>query len=100
MGKIENLFLGKRDQIVCGSDPQFHRKFSVVGTDAASVQRCLGQQLINLFLADPVLTVVVEQGKLVIFRRLTYVPADGYQAFLAESHRVAELLGTGRPTSS
>jgi hypothetical protein len=100
MGKIENLFLGKRDQIVCGSDPQFHRKFSVVGTDSAPVQRCLGQPLINLFLTDSLLTAVVEQGKLLIFRRLTYIPADGYQAFLATAHRVAELVAGGRHAPS
>ena len=68
------------------------RFFAVVGDEPQSITRCLSQPLIDLFLSDPLLSLLVEGGRLLVFRRLTVLKADDYQAFLAQSFRVAELL--------
>lgn len=90
MGKIENFFLGKRNAIPFPHQPQFNRQFAVVGD--ASAAACIRRPLIDLLLADRLLTLLVENGRLLVFRRLTYIKAEDYQAFLAQAHRVAELL--------
>jgi hypothetical protein len=64
----------------------------VVGDDEAAILRCLNRELIDLLLSDRLLTLIVEDGRLLVFRRLTYIRAEHFQAFLAQAHRVAELL--------
>jgi hypothetical protein len=98
MGRLENLLLGKGGAIPFPHEPQFNAQFAVAGEDAARVAACLSRPLIELLLADRLLSLIVEQGRLLVFRRLTIVPAEQYQAFLAQAYRVAELLG-GRPQS-
>jgi hypothetical protein len=92
MGKIENFFLGKGDTIAFPHEPSFSRCFAVVGDDEAAILRCLNRELIDLLLSDRLLTLIVEDGRLLVFRRLTYIRAEHFQAFLAQAHRVAELL--------
>ena len=92
VGRIENLFLGKGGAIESPLDNQFNRLFGVYGDDAKAVQRCLSRKLIDMFLADRLLTAVVEGDRLFVFRRLTYVAADEYSEFLARTRAIAELL--------
>jgi hypothetical protein len=92
MGRLENYLLGNRTPIQTATSAQFNKRFAVVGEDANAIQSCLTQALLEVFLADALLTVIVEGGRLLVFRRLTYVRAEEYQAFLAQAHRVAELL--------
>lgn len=73
--------------------PQFERQFRVATHDAAAAVRVLNTELVNMFLHDRQLTVVVENGHLLVFRQLTYIPVKEYQDFLAKAFRLAELLG-------
>ncbi len=92
MGKIENFLLGRRGTIPFAHHPQFQSQFAVVGDDAPAITACIGPALIELLLGDRLLTLVVEGGRLLVFRRLTYVQPCDYQTFLAQAHRAAELL--------
>jgi hypothetical protein len=91
MGKIESYLLGNRNKNPF-ADPRFTSQFVVVGDDYTHIAAVISPTLIETMLADRLLTVVAEQGMLIVFRRLTYVAASDYQAFLAEAFRVAELL--------
>jgi hypothetical protein len=92
MGRIENFLLGRGGQVPMTHEPQFQQAFAVVGEDPPATAACLGRPLIDLLLADRLLTVIVEGGRLLVFRRLTYVRPEDYQAFLAQVVRIAELL--------
>lgn len=89
--KLENMILGNRGRIPFPNVPQFSSDFSVVGDHAPSAVACV-TPLIPLFLQDRLLTVFVDQGRLLVFRRLTYLPADQYRAFLATAFHIAEVL--------
>jgi hypothetical protein len=93
LGRIENQFLGKGGAVAFPQHPEFNRSFAVVAADPPGVMRVLRPELIELLLSDRLLTVIVDQGRLLVFRRLTIVRADEYQAFLTQAYRVAQLLG-------
>jgi hypothetical protein len=65
-----------------------------VGADAAQITTCLSRPLVDLFLQDRLLSLTVEEGRLLVFRRLTLVKAEEYQSFLAQAYRVAGLLAS------
>jgi hypothetical protein len=93
MGRIENFFLGKvSGAIPFPQHPQFNSQFAVVGEDPQAITGCLSPRVVDMLLSDRLLSLVVEGGRLLVFRRLTIVKAEDYQAFLAQSFRVAELL--------
>lgn len=92
MGRIENMLLGKGDAIRFPHHPEFNARFAVLGADESSVRAWITPPLVDLLLADRLLTLVVEDGRLLVFRRLTYVQAADYQNFLAQAYRAAELL--------
>jgi hypothetical protein len=92
MGRLENFLLGDRGRITLPHASNFAQYFAVVGDDPAAIAACFSPQLVNLFMNDRLLTLLVEDGRLLLFRRLTYVPARDYQAFLAEAVQVANLL--------
>jgi hypothetical protein len=92
MGKIENFLLGRRGTISFAQHPQFQRQFSVVGDDAPAITACISPALVEHLLGDRLLTLVVEGGRMLVFRRLTYVQPRDYQTFLAQAYRAAELL--------
>jgi hypothetical protein len=94
MGRIENLFLGKSGAIGFPHAPQFNSQFAVVGGDAARIAQLVTPQLIEMLLRDKLLTIVAEQGRLLVFRRLTIVRAEDYQGFLAQAYSIAELLAS------
>jgi hypothetical protein len=95
MGRLENFLLGDRNKIPF-ADPRFTSQFVVVGDDYTHIAATITPTLIDTIINDRLLTSVAEQGMLIIFRRLTYVAASDYQAFLAEAFRVAELLSPPR----
>ena len=95
MGKIENFLLGRRGTIPFAHEPQFQHQFSVVGDNAPAVTACIGPELVELLLGDRLLTLIVDDGRLLVFRRLTYVQPRDYQTFLAQAYRAAELLTAG-----
>lgn len=92
MGRIENMLLGKGDAIPFPHYPAFNARFAVLGADEPSIRSRVTPPLVELLLADPLLTLVVDDGRLLVFRRLTYVNAADYQNFLAQAYRAAELL--------
>lgn len=92
MGKLENFLLGKAEAIAFPQFPQFNSQFAVIGRDPQRITACLTPDLQNLLLSDRLLSLVVDQGRLLVFRRLTIIKAEDYQAFLARAYQVAELL--------
>ena len=92
MGRIENMLLGKGNAIRFPHHPEFNARFAVLSADEANILALISPALIDLLLADRLLTLVVEQGRLLVFRRLTYVRAEDYRQFLGQAYRAAELL--------
>lgn len=92
MAQIENALLGKGDAIKFPHDPEFDRRFAVVGNDPQSILACLSPPLFRTFKNDPLLTLLSEDGRLLFYRRQTYVRPSEYGAFLAEVHHIAEWL--------
>lgn len=97
MGQVENAILGKTNAIAFPHDPQFERMFGVVGPDPLAIQSCLAPQLVEFFKHDHLLTVLVENGQLIVFRRQTLLTADQYRAFLEQTYHLAEMLCMARP---
>lgn len=95
MGKLENAVLGKFDTIAIPHLPGLNQNFYIVGEDAPRVT-AVATALSQILLSDRLLNVIVEDDRLIVFRRLTYVTAHEYQAFLAQAFRIAEVLGTRR----
>jgi hypothetical protein len=91
-GKLEEFFLGRGSAIESRQNKRFNKEFGVYGDDEPGIQRCLTRKLLGLFEDDPTLTVVVESGALYIFRRLTYVRAEGYGEFIAKAEQIGRLL--------
>ena len=95
IGKLENLVLGQRGKILFPEAPEFSKNFAVVGENAPAIIACIGPSLIELLMADRRLTLSVENGRLLVFRRGVYWPVRDYQTFLAQAARIAELLAGG-----
>jgi hypothetical protein len=55
----------------------------------------VSRPLRDLLLGDRLLTLIVEEGRLLFFRRLTYVRPEDDQGFLAQAYRVTELQSAG-----
>lgn len=92
LGRLEDTFLGRGERISFPQAPLFDQYFAVVGDNAPAIVSYFSQPLVELLLANRTLSIIVENGRVMVFRRLTYVRAADYQEFLAQAYRVAELL--------
>lgn len=90
---LDNL-TGSRTAIKTPHFPQFEQRFYVFGGDQQYLASLLRPELVNLFLQDPKLTLVVEQGHVLVFRQMTYIPTSEYQDFIRKALALTRVVAS------
>lgn len=73
-------------------NPEFVRRFYVVSDNDSVLPDIFSDQFVELFLREPKLTLVVEQGRVMVFLQGTYIPARQYQEFLRLAFQIVEII--------
>lgn len=95
MGVADRLLsqvFGAFQQVPVPNAPEFPKYFRIGSVDPAAAQKAFSPALLEVFRQNPKLSVVIEDGTLIVFYQLQHVPPKAYTQFLSAAHQMAKAL--------
>jgi len=99
MGVADRLlsqFFGAFQQVRVPAAPEFTKRFHVGSADPATAQRMITVPLRQVLHRNPGLSLVIDNGTLIVFSQLQQIPAKSYAEFLSAAKQLAQAVRTVR----
>ena len=90
--RLLSQFFGAFQQVKVPAAPEFSKRFHIGSADPATAQRMITVPLRQVFHRNPELSLVIEDGTLIVFPQLQNVPAKAYREFLSAAHQMAQAV--------
>jgi hypothetical protein len=90
--RLLSQFFGAFQQVKVPAAPEFTRRFHVGSADPATAQRMITVPLRQVLQRNPELSLVIEEGTLMVFSQLHQIPAQEYHEFLAAAKQLAHAI--------
>ncbi|MBL8817453.1 MAG: hypothetical protein JNL58_15605 [Planctomyces sp.] len=90
--RLLSQFFGAFQQIKVPASPEFPRHFHLGSIDPAAAERMITVPLLQVFHQNPNLSLVIENGTLIVFYQLQQVSPKAYAQFLSAAHRLAQAV--------
>jgi len=98
MGLADRLlsqFFGAFQQVKLTTAPEFTKRFHVGSSDPVAAQRMITVPLRQVLHRNPELSLVIEDGTLLVFSQLKLIPAASYAEFLSAAKQIAQAVRGG-----
>jgi len=99
MGVADRLlsqFFGAFQQVKLAAAPEFTKRFHVGSADPVTAQRMITVPLRQVLHRNPDLSLVIENGTLIVFSQLELIPAASYADFLSAANQLAQAVRSVR----
>lgn len=90
--RLLSQFFGAFQQVNVPAGPEFPKHFHVGSADPTTAERMIGVPVLQVFHQNPKLSLVIENGTLIVFYQLQQVPPRAYTQFLSAGHQLAQSL--------
>ena len=90
--RLLSQFFGAFQQVKVPAAPEFTKRFHVGSADPATAQRMISVPLRQVFHRNPELSLVVEEGTLIVFSQLQKIPVKSYREFVSTANQLAQAL--------
>ncbi len=90
--RLLSQFFGAFQQVKVPAAPEFTKRFHVGSADPATAQRMISVPLRQVFHRNPELSLVVEEGTLIVFSQLQRIPVKSYRDFVSTANQLAQAL--------
>jgi hypothetical protein len=87
--RLLSQVFGAFQQVAVPIAPEFPRHFRVGSSDPVAAQNVINVPLLQVFHQNPKLSLVIEDGTLIVFYQLQHVPPKSYTQFLSAAHQLA-----------
>lgn len=88
--RILNQVFNTHQQVNIPAGPEFPKYFHVGSSDPNNAERIIGVPVLKLFHQNPKLSLVIENGTLIVFYQLQQVPPKAYAQFLSAADQLAQ----------
>jgi len=90
--RLLSQFFGAFQQVKVPAAPEFTKRFHLGSADPAAAQRMITVPLRQVFHRNPELSLVVEEGTLIVFSQLQKIPVKSYRNFVSTANQLAQAL--------
>jgi hypothetical protein len=90
--QLLSQFFNAFQQVSVPNSPEFTKRFHVGSSDSAVASRMISIPLLQLFHQNPKLSLVIENGTLIVFQQLQQVPPKSYSQFLSAANTLAHAV--------
>lgn len=90
--RLLSQVFGAFQQVQVPHAPMFPKHFRIGSADPVAAQRMISNSLLQVFHQNPKLSLVVEDGTLIVFYQLQHVTLKSYPQFLSAAHQLAQAL--------
>lgn len=90
--RLLSQVFGAFQQVKVPSAPEFPKHFHVGSADPAAAERVITVPLLQVFHQNPKLSLVIEDGTLIVFYQLQHVPPKAFPQFLASAFQLAQAV--------
>jgi hypothetical protein len=88
--RLLSQVFGAFQQVSVPAGPEFPKHFRVGSSDPAAAERMIAVPLLQVFHQNPKLSLVIEDGTLIVFYQLQQVPAKAYPQFISAANQLAQ----------
>ncbi len=90
--RLLSQIFGAFQQVNVPSAPEFPRHFRIGSADPATAERVIAVPLLQVFHQNPKLSLVIEDGTLIVFYQLQQVPPKAFAQFLSAANQLAQAV--------
>ena len=90
--RLLSQFFGAFQRVDVPAAPDFPKRFQVGSADPAAAERMFSVPLLQVFQQNPKLSLVIEDGTLIVFYQLQQVPPKAYPQFLSAANQLAQAV--------
>jgi hypothetical protein len=98
--RLLSQVFGAFQQVSVPTAPEFPKHFRVGSSDPVAAQNVINVPLLHVFHQNPKLSLVIEDGTLIVFYQLQHVPPKLYKQFLSAAHQLALAVSSSQPRAS
>jgi hypothetical protein len=98
--RLLSQVFGAFQQVSVPTAPEFPKHFRVGSSDPVAAQNVINVPLLQVFHQNPKLSLVIEDGTLIVFYQLQHVPPKLYKQFLSAAHQLALAVSSSQPRAS
>lgn len=90
--RLLSQFFGAFQQVHVPLAPEFPKHFHVGSSDPTTAAQMITVPLLQLFHQNPKLSLIIENGTLIVFYQLQHVPSSAFAQFLSTAHQLAQAI--------
>ncbi len=90
--RLLSQIFGAFQQVSVPAAPEFVKRFRVGSADPVAAERMIAAPLLQVFHRNPKLSLVIEDGTLIVFYQLQQVPPKAYAEFLSAANQLAQAI--------
>jgi hypothetical protein len=90
--RLLSQFFGAHQRVNVPSAPDFLKRFQVGSADPAAAEQVMAVPLLQVFQQNPKLSLVIENGTLIVFYQLQQVTPKAYAQFLSTASQLAQTV--------
>jgi hypothetical protein len=98
--RLLSQVFGAFQQVSVPTAPEFPKHFRVGSSDPVAAQNVINVPLLQVFHQNPKLSLVIEDGTLIVFYQLQHVPPKSYKQFLSAAHQLALAVRSSQQRAS
>lgn len=98
--RLLSQVFGAFRQVSVPTAPEFPKHFRVGSSDPVAAQNVINVPLLQVFHQNPKLSLVIEDGTLIVFYQLQHVPPNSYKQFLSAAHQLALAVSSSQQRAS
>lgn len=98
--RLLSQVFGAFQQVSVPTAPEFPKHFRVGSSDPVAAQNVINVPLLQVFHQNPKLSLVIEDGTLIVFYQLQHVPPKSYKQFLSAAHQLALAVSSSQQRAS
>lgn len=90
--RLLNLFFGSFQQVNVPAATELAKRFRIGSSDPDAAERVMAVPLVQVFQQNPELSLVIEEGTLIVFYQLKQVAPKAYAQFLSAANQLAQAV--------
>jgi hypothetical protein len=90
--RLLSQVFGAYQQVSVPAAPEFPKHFRIGSADPAAAQNIFAAPLLQVFHQNPKLSLVIEDGTLIVFYQLQHVTPKAYAQFLSAAYQLAQAV--------
>jgi hypothetical protein len=98
--RLLSQVFGAFQQVSVPTAPEFPKHFRVGSSDPVAAHNVINVPLLQVFHQNPKLSLVIEDGTLIVFYQLQHVPPKSYKQFLSAAHQLALAVSSSQQRAS